>query len=133
MFYYVLENTTDSDYRIDQDENISLMVRLKQQDSLVDSAGVDSEGKKWTYIELPIYVPARHRVQVSLHLRAVRMQHLPEPTLGATPEDLKQYHECTSSESSGPFGLMSKSHSRHVPFLMPRSDSPACAAPASRV
>jgi hypothetical protein len=41
--------------------------------------------------------------------------------------------DCTSSESSGPFGLVSKSHSRHVALVMPRSDSPACAAPASRV
>jgi hypothetical protein len=40
---------------------------------------------------------------------------------------------CTSSESSGPFGLLSKSHSRHVAIVMPRSDSPVCAAPASRV
>jgi hypothetical protein len=36
--------------------------------------------------------------------------------------------DCTSSESSGPFGLVSKSHSRHVAFLMPRSDSRVCAA-----
>src|SRR5262249_27118891 len=40
---------------------------------------------------------------------------------------------CTSSKTSGPFGLVSKSHSRHVAFLMRRSDSLACAAPASRV
>ncbi len=40
---------------------------------------------------------------------------------------------CTSSKSSGLSGLVSKSHSRHVAIVMPRSNSAACAAPVSRV
>jgi hypothetical protein len=40
---------------------------------------------------------------------------------------------CTSSEFSGPLGLVSKSHSRRVAVLTLRSDCLASAAPMSRV
>jgi catalase-peroxidase len=40
---------------------------------------------------------------------------------------------CTSSKSSGPFGLVSKRHSRRVEVVMRRTDSPASAGAASRV
>ncbi|HEV8105448.1 MAG TPA: hypothetical protein VGP69_17075, partial [Gaiellaceae bacterium] len=44
-----------------------------------------------------------------------------------------RHFECTSSKSSGPFGLVSKAHFRRVVVVMPRIDFLVFAAPASPV
>lgn len=83
-FYYVLENTTDFDYRLDD------MHAAHFTGIFLSPKSLHQFSSPFETIELPIYVPARHRARVQIHF--------PYPTTfklksEATPEERKKYHE----------------------------------------
>ena len=61
-FVYTLENTTDTDYRVENDSNIHLAAFLKRSQALSFSDSKDLR------IDYPIYVPAKSRVRFTVHL-----------------------------------------------------------------
>ena|SRR5258706_6982804 len=67
----------------------------------------------------------------TLHLIGYLLDTLASPSLNAKVGALALW--CTSSKSSGPFGLVSKRHSGRVEVIMLRTDSRASAGAASRV
>lgn len=61
VFYYVLDNHTDFDYRIPDDTGISLTGKLEQQKAL-------SSFGKYEEIDYPVFVPARQRVRFGIRI-----------------------------------------------------------------
>jgi hypothetical protein len=61
VFYYVLENTTDFDYRLQNGENVVMNGKLQRENSLTPF--MKPEG-----IDYPIFVPARKRVRFRIPL-----------------------------------------------------------------
>ncbi len=61
VIYYVLENTTDFDYRVTDAYNVRMSAKLEDQNSL----RAFSENEK---IDYPVSVPARKRVSFLIHL-----------------------------------------------------------------
>src|SRR2546422_950630 len=60
VFHYTLENTTRQDYRIQDNSSIELMAK-RQGESL-------SAGRESIEIQTPVFIPAKQRVSVSVHL-----------------------------------------------------------------
>ena len=84
LFYYVLENTTDNDFRVESKDQVKLKAKLAQEKSL---GGPDDILK----IPLPIFLPARGRVRVFIEVR-VEYTGKPEPS-GATRDERKQFRK----------------------------------------
>lgn len=61
VFSYVLENTTDFDYRIEDGPDIFLSAKRPEKDGLVPFG-------EYGKIDFPIIVPARKRVRTRIHL-----------------------------------------------------------------
>jgi hypothetical protein len=61
-FHYVLQNNTDSDYRIDSEADAEITARLKKE------KGFSSFANKYVKIDYPIFVPAKSRLWVSLNV-----------------------------------------------------------------
>lgn len=61
-FFYVLENMTNSDYRVENASDTYLIARLKQQKSLSEFEG------NFQKLHFPIFIPARQRVWVPIEL-----------------------------------------------------------------
>jgi hypothetical protein len=60
VFFYVLENTTDYDYRVKEGQNILLSAKLVSKNSL---APVET----YAHIDYPILVPAKKRIRILIH------------------------------------------------------------------
>jgi hypothetical protein len=63
VFYYILENTTDFDYELQNDNRVRMNATLEQQKSLSPFSAGDFEK-----IDYPIFVPAKKRVRFSIHI-----------------------------------------------------------------
>lgn len=61
VFYYVLENTTDFDYRIEDGQNVTMSAKLRREDELSPFSG-------WQKIDYPLFVPAKKRVRFPIHI-----------------------------------------------------------------
>jgi len=63
VFYYTLQNNTDFDYNFSDLTNITVMAKLKKQNSL-------SGQKKDEFLkpDYPILIPAKQRIRFALHL-----------------------------------------------------------------
>jgi hypothetical protein len=59
-FHYILQNNSDSDYRLDSDAGIEISGRLKQE------RGLSTFGDHYVTAEYPVFVPANNRVWLSL-------------------------------------------------------------------
>lgn len=81
-FEYVLENTTDADFRIEEYEKPSLAARLEDPDSLT---GFGSENFK---IRLPVYVPTKQKSIVYIEMPDYGFKGGPLSS-SATPEEKK--------------------------------------------
>jgi hypothetical protein len=62
LIFYVIENTTDQDYRVETKEDISLNAKLAQQQSL---APFDDSAK----VQYPIFIPSKQRVRVGIEIQ----------------------------------------------------------------
>jgi hypothetical protein len=63
LFYYILQNNTDSDFRINSDADVVLVGRLERQQSLTGESS-----KEMLAGEFPLFLPARQRVRLGIHL-----------------------------------------------------------------
>jgi len=63
VFTYVLENSTDWDYRLDNTSSIATMAQLKNNEAMVALPAETLRGP-----DIPVFIPARRRVRVRLHL-----------------------------------------------------------------
>jgi len=61
-FNYVLENNTNSDYRVDSDSGVEITGELKQENEF------SQFGRRYITTEFPIFVPAKSRVRISLSI-----------------------------------------------------------------
>ena len=61
VFFYTLENTTDFDYQVGDDHNITMTAKLQRQNDL---SPLGENGK----VDYPIYVPSKKRVQFKIHI-----------------------------------------------------------------
>jgi hypothetical protein len=61
IFYYVIENTTPSDYRIEDKSKIVLTGRLAEQKAL-------SQDSHYVTTAYPLYIPAGQRVRVAINI-----------------------------------------------------------------
>lgn len=81
-FYYTLENTTDFDYRVEDDKNILMSSELEEEKSLFSSS-------EYVRIDYPIIIPAKKRMRFVIHLE------YPYPGKkekeGATLEERRKY------------------------------------------
>ena len=66
VFCYILENHTDLDFRMASPSDISVLARLRDQNSLVAGHPGETIAR-----ELPLFLPARERVRFRLHLGTV--------------------------------------------------------------
>jgi hypothetical protein len=83
VFYYTLENTTDFDFRVEDGQHITITGKLKDEKSLtpfLKPAGV---------IDYPIFVPAKKRVRIEIHL--VGYTYPVKQKDNPTAEERKQY------------------------------------------
>jgi hypothetical protein len=78
LFHYVLENTTNSDYQLLDGSELTVMAKLRRENSL-------SFDKTTLRVDLPILIPARQRLLVDLHL-AYRYTGPVKFTSESTPE-----------------------------------------------
>jgi hypothetical protein len=63
VFYYVLENTTNADYRVQEPSGTSILGRLKTENSLTPPI------VKLVEIDYPIFIPAKQRGRYSISLQ----------------------------------------------------------------
>ncbi len=84
VFYYVLQNNTAEDYRLESDdrESMVLMSLLENEKSLA------SDGSDLLTIDLPLFIPANQRLRVEIHVKYPFDEALPE---GATDEQREAY------------------------------------------
>jgi hypothetical protein len=61
VFRYVLQNNTDSDYRVKSNTGIDITGKLKQQNGF-------SNFDRFESVEYPVFVPAKSRVRVSINM-----------------------------------------------------------------
>jgi hypothetical protein len=61
-FHYILQNNTDSDYRVDSDAGIDISAKLKHE------KGFSAFAPRYVTTEYPIFVPAKSRVRISLSI-----------------------------------------------------------------
>jgi hypothetical protein len=83
VFYYVLENKTAQDYRLEKGSSTALMAQLERQKSLTTD-------QDYLTIDLPLFIPAGQRQRVGVHLRYSFDEALPEK---ASDEQRKAYKE----------------------------------------
>jgi len=85
VFYYILENTTDSDYRLPSKDQLEILPRLGQKGSLTSGSGVVSVDEDASFI------PARHHRMFPIHFKyplvAGFAQHQDYKDLGYVPVD----------------------------------------------
>jgi len=62
VYEYTLQNNTDADYRLDDDANAHLGFKRMQTDSM------DFSDKTFVKAAYPIYIPAKSRVNLELHM-----------------------------------------------------------------
>lgn len=62
VFFYVLSNNTDRDFRIDSDAEVRLMGRLQRQAALTTEYS-----KEFLTDEFPLFVPAKQRTRLAVH------------------------------------------------------------------
>ena len=72
VFYYILSNNTDRDFRIDSDTDVRLAGRLQRQAALTAE-----NSKEFLATEFPVFIPAKQRSRFAVHLGY--------PYEGATP------------------------------------------------
>jgi hypothetical protein len=82
VFFYILENMTDFDYRLDKEQKSTMTARLEKQNGLTPF--LSSEG-----IEYPIFVPARKRMRFLVHMEGY--SYSTKEKDDATAEERKQY------------------------------------------
>jgi len=63
VFYYILQNNTDHDFRLNSEAEVLLAGKLGQQQSLTGETP-----KEFLAGEFPLFLPARHRVRLGIHL-----------------------------------------------------------------
>jgi hypothetical protein len=63
VFYYVLQNNTDGDFRIASDAAVVLVGNLAKQQSLTTESS-----KELLSGEFPLFVPAKQRARLGIHL-----------------------------------------------------------------
>ena len=85
VFYYILENTTDFDYRVEDGRRITMTGKLEDERSL--SAFLKSQG----VIDYPIFVPAKKRVRFRVHL--IGYTYPVKQKDNPTTQERKQYRE----------------------------------------
>ena len=83
VFYYILENTTDVDYRVDSSDGVSLTAKLESQHSLSSFDGYEK-------IHFPIFIPAKQRMRFAVEIPYP----YPEKLAGNAPkEDRHKWRE----------------------------------------
>ena len=80
IFHYTLENTTNFDYRIEDESNVVIMKKLEKQKSLSLDAGT-LRG------DFPVFVPARQRLQFAIH---TQMHYTPNQVITVPLEELEE-------------------------------------------
>jgi len=61
-FHYILQNNTDTDFRIDSDSAIEITGKLKQE------KGLSAFANRYVTTDYPVFVPAKNRVWLALHI-----------------------------------------------------------------
>jgi len=85
VFYYFLTNNTNDDYTIRDNRNIYLAIKLKNKDIYGRK-----DGNSIVTIDYPLFIPAKHRLQIQLHL----IYSGPDKTKAIqTEEDRSKYHK----------------------------------------
>jgi len=85
VLYYVLENTTNVDYRVDAKDNLRLMARLARQRSLSASDNV------FERFDSPIFIPAKQRLRYAVHIDYAYPSG--GTRRGASAEELQEYRK----------------------------------------
>jgi hypothetical protein len=62
VFYYILQNNTDRDFRINSQQELVLTGKLERQQSLTQESS-----KEFFSGELPVFIPARRRTRFAIH------------------------------------------------------------------
>jgi hypothetical protein len=60
LFYYVVTNETDSDYKVDQADSITMMAKLEAERSLLRQERIT--------IDRPFFIPAKQSVRLRIHV-----------------------------------------------------------------
>lgn len=81
-FYYVLENNTDFDYRLESGTGIDVTVKLKKAKTFAQFGGLRDS------LKFPVFVPARRRVRFPLTILYAYQVKEPEKS---TPEERERY------------------------------------------
>jgi hypothetical protein len=84
-FGYVLENTTQSDYRVPDGTHVLLAASLKQERSISNV-----NDPRLLRIDYPIFVPAKGRLLLWIHV-AASFSEIPSPKSGAGKEEWRKY------------------------------------------
>jgi hypothetical protein len=65
LFVYTVQNNTDWDYKINDGNTIHVTNKLVQNDTYFPF----DKYNRYSYVHVPIFIPARKRVDVPLHMR----------------------------------------------------------------
>jgi len=82
---YVLENTTNFDYRLSNGDSFHINASLKEEKSLAESGDVT--------LELPLFVPAKTRARILIHLPYPYTGQAKQPTDNAEIEQWRTYRK----------------------------------------
>lgn len=63
VFYYILQNNTDRDFRVTSEQELVLTGKLERQQSLTQESS-----KEFLSGELPVFIPARQLARFAIHL-----------------------------------------------------------------
>jgi hypothetical protein len=99
VFYYILENETNNDYKIENAEHITFAARLEQEKSLsIDSMGGADQLFKLDY---PLFVPAKQRVRIAIHFAETYggSEKIRGNDYGAASlEELRRFHKAVTDD-----------------------------------
>jgi hypothetical protein len=86
-FYYVLENTTNFDYRLSNGDTFQLRGMLANEKGLAESSATDST------LELPTFLPPKLRARVIIHLPIPYTGQKQSPTDKSDVAGLRSYRK----------------------------------------
>jgi len=85
VFYYVLQNNTDFDYEIKDASEITLLAKLKHQQSLTGS-----KNDSMLNADIPLFLPAKQRLRFGIH---VSYPYDKKENLNASEEERAEYRK----------------------------------------
>jgi hypothetical protein len=109
VFYYTLQNNTDSDYQFSDLTNIVVMAKLKRQKSLSGQ-----KGDKFLQPDSPVLIPAKQRIRFALHV-GYPYEYDKSLKAGASKKDIEAYVNEKFSNLDG-FALFDENNRYQIDF-----------------